>query len=83
MKRSVTVVPSDNLVLVNRQVKNIDLSSVDKSIHAIQWRGAPTMTGFVEYVERVDGTKPQNLSFDVDQYNTYVYPYVVLWEKSK
>lgn len=83
MKRPVTIVPSDNLVLVNRQVKNVDLSSVDKNTHAIQWRGAPAMTGFVEYTERVDGTKPQNLNFDVDQYNTYVYPYVVLWEKSK
>ena len=83
MKRPVTIVPSDNLVLVNRQVKNVDLSSVDKNIHAIQWRGAPSMIGSVEYIELPDGTKPNNLKFGVDQYNTYVYPYVVLWEKSK
>lgn len=83
MKRPITVVPIDNLVIVDKISRNVNLSATDKSIHAIQWRGAPSMIGSVEYIELPDGTKPSNLKFGVDQYNTYVYPYVVLWEKSK
>ena len=70
-------------MLVNMQGKQIDLSSVDKSIHAIQWYGAPRMSGHVEYVELVDGSKPINKVITTEEYNTFVYPYVVLWEKSK
>ena len=83
MKRPVTIVPIDSLVIVDKISRNVNLSATDKSIHAIQWRGAPSMTGFIEYVESVDGTKPPNTPIGVDEYNTVVHPCVVLWEKGK
>lgn len=82
MKRSVTVVPADKLIGVDGIFK-VCAPVVDASVHAIQWYGAPRMSGHVEYVELVDGSKPVNKVITTEEYNTFVYPYVVLWEKSK
>ena len=83
MKRPVTVVPVDSLIIVDGVAKQRDLTFVDKTIHAIQWKGVPVMTGHIEYKEQVDGTKPANLAFNTDSYNEHVNPYVNMWEKSK
>lgn len=83
LKRPVTVVPADSLIIVNGKAKQVDISTTNQAIHAIQWKGMPAMTGHIEYKEQIDGTKPANLAFNTDSYNEHVYPYVVLWEKSK
>lgn len=53
----VTIIPSDGFVSVDGVgYQDLDLSSVDSSIHAVQFNGA---NGWIEYVDAPDG-KPEN-----------------------
>lgn len=54
----VTIIPSDGFVSVDGVgYQDLDLSSVDPSIHAVQFSGA---AGWVEYVDTPEGTKLPN-----------------------
>lgn len=54
----VTIIPSDGFVSVNNNgYSDIDLSSIDPSIHAVQWNNTE---GWIEFVNNLDGTKPAN-----------------------
>lgn len=35
----VTIIPKDNLVIIDQRHYNVDLSSIEVGIHAIQWYG--------------------------------------------
>lgn len=70
MKRSVTVVPADNMILVDGVAREIAFS-VSPAVRALQWHGED---GHVEYA---DGSH-RDLSMDL--YDHYMAPFVALWE---
>ena len=58
----VTIIPTDGYVSVDGLgYADLDLSSVDPSIHAVQFNGA---AGWIEFVDAPDGTKPANQPID-------------------
>jgi len=42
----ITIVPEDNVVLVDREARTISMAGIDPTIHAVQWFGA---NGEIEY----------------------------------
>ena len=53
-----TIIPSDNAVYKNDYFcGGLDLSFVPSNVHALQWKNT---TGWVEFVDDDNGTKPQN-----------------------
>lgn len=69
----VTVVPVDNVILVNGSPLQFKYSPIEghKQVHAIQWHGGKGAIEFTDYSGR-----------DAD-YETDVAPYVALWEAEK
>ena len=53
-----TIIPVDGAVYKDGySYSGLDLSFVSSNVHALQWKGS---TGWIEFVENDDGTKPQN-----------------------
>jgi len=53
-----TIIPSDGAVYKDgSSYSGLDLSVVPSNIHALQWKNT---TGWIEFVDNDDGTKPQN-----------------------
>lgn len=53
-----TIIPVDGAVYKdNYSYSELDLSAVPSNIHALQWKGT---TGWIEFIDNDDGTKPQN-----------------------
>ena len=76
----VTVVPSDNVVVVDGVSKVVDCSNVPKFIHAIQWDG---VRGHIEFVP-IDNVHQGNLaitSFDQFSYLLDFHAHAVAKEK--
>lgn len=64
-----TLVTKDNVVVIDGKLKKIDLSSLDQSIHAVQWDND---SGWIEYQETPEG-KPQNEKItSLDQFQEYI-----------
>lgn len=60
-----TIVPDDGTVIIDRVARNeLDFSTceVPAAVHALQWNEA---SGWIEFVESIDGTKPGNEHLDV------------------
>jgi hypothetical protein len=58
----ISIIPSDKTVVVDgRGFKISDVSFIDPSIHAIQWKDTK---GHIEFVEDENGLKPLNQSID-------------------
>lgn len=65
-----TIVPIDNTVYLDNFVANIDCSSIEPSIHAIQWNGT---TGEIEYKDVVTGKKTKNEEIeDINPYTSFI-----------
>ena len=69
MKLHVTVIPSDNLIIVDGIGLNFDFP-IDDSIHAIQWHSG---SGEIEYESEEPNRK-------IESYESEVLPYVQYWE---
>ena len=53
-----TIVPDDGAVYKDGfSYSGLDLSFIPADIHALQWKGE---SGWIEFVDRDDGTKPAN-----------------------
>ena len=76
MQKDVTVVPVDNIIIVNRELLHFDFSPIEghESMHALQWHDGK---GAIEWK---DGTRTEIGSGD---YDAKVGPYVQFWETEK
>lgn len=72
MKKNVSVVPADNIIVVDGIAREV-VFSVDSGIRALQWYGDG---GHVEYG---DGS---HRVLALNQFDTYLAPLVALWEKA-
>jgi hypothetical protein len=64
------IIPSDSIVIIDGKLFKIDCSSIDSSIHAVQWY---TDHGTIEYSIAADGTLKPNLSItDITQFQTVI-----------
>lgn len=73
MKRQVTIIPSDQLVIVDGVGYQFDFEAPE-NLHAVQWYAS---SGHCEY----NGASNKILS--TEDYETEVAPYVLLWEAEK
>lgn len=73
MEKDVTIVPVDNVILVNGIHLQLDFKPIEghEQVHAIQWHDGKGVIEFSDYTGR-----------DAD-YETDVVPYVALWEAEK
>ncbi len=73
MYEHVTVVPDDNVILVDRTPIFFSFPC-QEDIHAIQWHNG---AGHIEYKEQYKPNKELSTAAD---YMTHVAPFAVLWE---
>lgn len=77
MNRNVTVVPVDNLIIVDYEPLVFSFQA-DEDIHAIQWSGG-LCKGHIE-----THSQPVPVYFDTEEaYEEHVAPFVTLWENHK
>lgn len=74
MKKQVTIIPADKLIIVDGIGYELEFSAPE-NIHAIQWQGN---LGHCEYT---DGSSNRELT--VETYEVEIAPYVALWEAEK
>lgn len=77
MKNTVTVVPSDRLIIVNGNPLRFDFIAVHNNFHALQWDG---QQGHIEWED--DYNWPLSTA-DLTAYEDEVAPYVALWQAEK
>lgn len=77
MNKDVTVVPVDNIIIVDGKLLHFDFSPIKghESMHALQWHDGK---GAIEYE---DVTK--RLELTEENYAGHVQPYVTLWKAEK
>ncbi len=73
MKEHVTVVPADNLILVNKSPLTFPFNA-PPAMHALQWNMG---IGHIEW----EGDANQHL--EKQDYESHVAPFVILWEAEK
>ncbi len=73
MEKDVTIVPVDNVILVNNTPLQFDYKPIEghEQVHAIQWHDGKGVLEFTDYSGR-------NADYEAD-----VAPYVALWEAEK
>lgn len=71
MKQHVTVVPEDNLIIIDNIPVTCNVEPHQPNIHAVQWHNG---TGWIEYCE--DG---QMLNITAS-YQQDIVPYITQWE---
>ena len=77
MGKDVTVVPADNIIIVNRELLHFDFSPIEghKSMHALQWHDGKGAIEYEDVAKRIELTK--------ENYAGHVQPYVTLWQTEK
>ncbi len=82
VKESVTVVPVDDLIIVDGEALQFAFTPLDERTHAIEWIGTPEDgKGVLQWVE--DG-KMYNENFaGIEHFETEVAPYVDFWTAEK
>lgn len=75
MRDHVTVIPSDSLIIVNRQPLRFAFTAPD-TLHALQWREGK---GHIEFT----GETQNNPLKGEEEYQREVAPFVALWEAEK
>jgi len=66
----VTIVPVDNMIYLDNFNATVDCSSLDPSIHAVQWNGN---IGEIEYKNVVTGKKTRNEEItDISPYSDLI-----------
>jgi hypothetical protein len=78
MKKRVIVVPGDCFISVEGRGLNFDFTPLT-DFTVIQWYGEQ---GEIEHHDAITGNRNEALKTAVD-YDTYVAPYVALWEEEK
>lgn len=76
-----TIIPIDNAVYVdNYSYGGLNLSSanIPSNVHALQWKNT---TGWIEFIDNDDGTKPQNQS--ITELPDWTNACVVKWNEAK
>ena len=76
-----TIIPTDNAVYVdNHNYSGLNLSSanIPSNVHALQWKNT---TGWIEFIDNDDGTKPQNQS--ITELPDWANACVVKWNEAK
>lgn len=64
MQQRVTITPSDNLVYVDNEAREVDCSTLPTFLHAIQWYGDRSPAyGEIEWNEDAQGRKLPNMRF--------------------
>ncbi len=61
----VTLIKDDNIVGFDREFRDVDLSGLDESIHAVQWNNS---AGHIEY----NGSAPNEVLTDFTAYQQYI-----------
>lgn len=74
MKKQVTIIPADKLIIVDGVGYELNFSAPE-SLHAIQWLGT---SGHCEYTDT-----RANKALTAEDYEAEIAPYVVLWEAEK
>lgn len=67
-----TIIPSDNVVFVDGKALTVDCSSLDKTIHAVQWDGT---SGEVEYATIAGKRKPNAVIKDISAFRSLISAY--------
>ena len=77
MEKDVTVVPADNIIIVNRELLHFDFSPIEghESMHALQWHDGKGAIEYEAVAKRLELTK--------ENYAGHVQPYVTLWQAEK
>ena len=77
MEKDVTVVPADNIIIVNRKLLHFDFSPIEghESMHALQWHDGKGAIEYEDVAKRLELTK--------ENYAGHVQPYVTLWQTEK
>lgn len=77
MEKDVTVVPADNIIIVNRKLLHFDFSPIEghESMHALQWHDGKGAIEYEDVTKRLELTK--------ENYAGHVQPYVTLWQAEK
>lgn len=77
MEKDVTVVPADNIIIVNRKLLHFDFSPIEghESMHALQWHDGKGAIEYEDVTKRLELTK--------ENYAGHVQPYVKLWQAEK
>jgi hypothetical protein len=77
----VTIILEDNTVYKDGQsYTNLDLSSIPSNVHALQFNNI-TNTGWIEFTDNEDGTKPQNES--ITSLPEWATTACVKWDEAK
>lgn len=63
----VTIIPSDGNVLVDGEVRTVDMTGIDPAIHAVQWDGT---AGEIEYT-RADGRRNEVIA-DISPFQVFI-----------
>lgn len=74
MKKQVTIIPADKLIIADGVGYELDFSAPE-NIHAIQWQGD---SGHCEYTDA-----RANKELTAEDYEAEIAPYVALWEAEK
>lgn len=77
MNKDVTVIPVDNIIIVDGELLHFDFSPIKghESVHALQWHSG---SGAIEYEDVT-----QRLELTARNYEKHVQPYVKLWQAEK
>lgn len=77
MNKDVTVIPVDNIIIVDGELLHFDFSPIEghESVHALQWHSG---SGAIEYEDVT-----QRLELTARNYEKHVQPYVKLWQAEK
>lgn len=69
---TVTIIPSDNAVYINGEMRPVDCSTIDKTIHAVQWCHCPKRKlskGHIEWVQDPFMPRKRNTEIaDIEQF---------------
>lgn len=78
--KTLTIIPGDNMVYIDKVARRVDCSAVDEKIHAIQFN-AERRTGHIEYVDEDhnDGQRDPNETIE----DIALYQHLIdAWERS-
>ena len=77
MNKDVTVVPVDNIIIVDGELLHFDFSPIEghESMHALQWHDGKGAIEYEAVAKRLELTK--------ENYAGHVQPYVTLWQAEK
>ena len=71
----ITIIPADGVVGIDGEFRNVDLSGIDDTVHAVQY-DTGTNTGYVEFI----GASKPNMGIGKAKFDKLFYPYIQKWK---